>query len=144
MPKNNTSNISISIFNKVIKDKKDIFKRIDGNRDNDLITNKITSNNVYYISRSKHDGFKKYNIINFDISDTSIYYIETNLDSDKVLNILNSKLYKYLIQNLKSGRAITSSINYLPDINELIDVVDLYVYYNLTKEEIELIESSIK
>ena len=60
------------------------------------------------------------------------------------VNILNSKLYKFVFTICKwSGFNIEKIYHNIPFITENINDSELYEYFNLTKEEIELIESSI-
>lgn len=134
-PTKNISNISLNIFDKVfnhnlehiymIREKYEQIKNID---------------NVLYIERSKSKG-----VLSGDknIYDTTSYWleIENDVDRNNLKNLLNSNLYKFCIKNLRSGMAIVSSINFLPKINAFVDI-DIYKFFNLTQEEIDLIEKT--
>ena len=95
------------------------------------------------IDRSKNKGFvKSYN----DIYDTSSYwYICSNqTELDILLNNLNTKLYKFLIKNIRSGMAIVSTINHLPVVKDKKYSDDeLFELFNINEEEINFIKKVI-
>jgi hypothetical protein len=136
------SNESLSIFNKVLNnfDSTLIFTRAKYN----MIKN---INNVIYIDRAKNNGFIKPSNIDelINIPGECYWYESNDLNHlNIILNNLNSKVYKFLIRNIKSGMATVSTINLLPifDKYQMTDN-DFYQYFNLTEKEINLINNSI-
>lgn len=78
-------------------------------------------------------------------SDATLFmYVKNKEESKKVINLLNSKPYKMIINNYRqlTGFNNHENINKLP----LIDIKtneNIYKYFNLTEEEINLIEDNI-
>ena len=92
------------------------------------------------IDRSKNKGFVR---LTEDIFSTSSYWYKcSNVNEQEILlNNLNTKLYKFLIKNIRSGMAIVSTINKLPIINsKKMTDVELYQFFNLTDGEIKFID----
>ena len=131
---------TISIFSKIFNNKSDTF-----NFTREKYSKINNTKNVIFINRSRNDDFCDFNDT---IGSTSSYWIEFDNEPYKnnAKTILNSKLYKMLIKNLRSGMAIVSSVNFLPklDLFKLWNDNELYNYFNLTKEEIDYIEKTIK
>jgi hypothetical protein len=73
--------------------------------------------------------------------------VDTEIYGNKILNLLNSKLYKFYIEvNKWSGFHNKEVLQDLPNIiNQIENINDnnIYKYFNITEEEIKLIESSI-
>lgn len=72
----------------------------------------------------------------------------TNTDVDNLIFLINSKLYKFLYKCYSTSPFITKTfINSIPfpeiNFSKMTDY-DIYNYFNLTQEEIDLIESTIK
>jgi len=91
------------------------------------------------IDRSKNKGFVR---LTEDIFSTSSYWYKCSdvNEQEILLNNLNTKLYKFLIKNIRSGMAIVSTINKLPIINsKKMTDVELYQFFNLTDNEIKFI-----
>jgi len=129
---------SISIFNKVQNKKIESLNFIR-ERYNLLTSLEFCIS----IDRSKNKGFVK---SDSDIYNTSSYwYICSNQDELEILlNNLNTKLYKFLIKNIRSGMAIVSTINSLPIIKDKIYLDDdLYQLFDLSDNEINFIKKTI-
>jgi hypothetical protein len=73
--------------------------------------------------------------------------VEDEIEGNKIIELLNSKLYKFYIETNKwSGFHNKEVLQDLPNIiNKIDDVNDgnIYKYFELTNEEIKFIESSI-
>jgi hypothetical protein len=74
--------------------------------------------------------------------------VKNKNDGIKLINYLNSNLFKSILQSSKwiGYQTDHKLFNYLPDIIGDMDVVNdetIYKYFNLTEEEITLIEKSI-
>ena len=79
----------------------------------------------------------------------SSYVILLNDDDtfEGALSVFNSKLFKYLVQeNRTSGFVQIYVVKNLPyvDLSRSWTDAELYAHFNLTEEEINLIESTIK
>lgn len=134
LPTKEINKVSISIFTKALS----INKRVTFTREKyHLITN---NDLLISIDRSKNKGFVEYSP---NITNTSSYWLICDSIEQKniLLNNLNSKVYKFMIKNLRSGMAVVSTINNLPIIdNHAFDDDDLYKYLGLTSEEIKFLE----
>ena len=89
---------------------------------------------------SKNNGFIKYND---GIKSTSSYWYCCNTyeELDILLNNLNTKVYKFLIRNIRSGMAIVSTINALPILKDKkYNDLELKEFFNFTDSEFELIK----
>lgn len=129
---------SISIFNKV-QSKKIESLNFTRERYNLLPNLELCIS----IDRSKNKGFVK---SVSDIYNTSSYwYVCSNQDELEILlNNLNTKLYKFLIKNIRSGMAIVSTINSLPIIKDKIySDHELYQLFDLSEDEIDFIKKII-
>lgn len=107
-------------------------------------SNLTNYNKTIFIDRSKNNGFR---LSDDNILSTSSYWYECSSTNevDTLLNNLNTKFYKFIIKNIRSGMAIVSTINLLPIYKDsILDTNQLYEYFNLTQEEIDLIEKTIK
>ena len=74
--------------------------------------------------------------------------VKDNEDGKKIVNLLESKLYKFILNYSKYSGFFTKEIIWslpLPDEKLIIDFsdIELYEYFNLTSEEIQLIEETI-
>lgn len=71
--------------------------------------------------------------------------VNNEIEGKKVIDIYSSNLFKWYINNEKSG-GFNTGIFKLPkiDFNKNWSNKELYEYFNLTQEEIELIEKTIK
>jgi site-specific DNA-methyltransferase (adenine-specific) len=79
----------------------------------------------------------------FGTTDVSLYFLTKN---EKYVDLLNSKLYKFYLNTFKwSGFHNPDILNTLPiiDIDDATDE-NIYKHFNLTQEEIDLIEETIK
>ena len=129
---------SISIFNKVQNMN---IKNISFIREK---YNKLDNLNLCIsIDRSKNKGFVKSDESIFSTS--NYWYICSDDKQMKILlNNLNTKLYKFLIKNIRSGMAIVSTINYLPIVDDKVYTDDgFYNLFNLTENEINYIKKVI-
>jgi hypothetical protein len=125
---------SISIFEKV---QKKINTNILFTREKYQLVDNIDL--CISIDRSKNKGFVR---LTEDIFSTSSYWYKcSNVNEQEILlNNLNTKLYKFLIKNIRSGMAIVSTINKLPIPNyKKMTDDDLFEFFKLTKEEIKFI-----
>lgn len=78
-------------------------------------------------------------------SDATLFmYVKDEEEANKIINLLNSNLYKRVINNYRelTGFNNCESINKLPLIDIITDK-EIYDYFNLTEEEINLIEDNI-
>jgi len=72
--------------------------------------------------------------------------VEDESDSEYLIKLINSKLYKFYIEiNKWSGFHHIKVLQTLPkiDLSRDFDDNDIYKYFKLTKEEIKIIESNI-
>ena len=73
--------------------------------------------------------------------------VKDESEANKIIKLLSSNLYKFYIETNKwSGFHNKEVLQDLPNIINAIDVIDndsIYKYFNLTNEEIKLIENSI-
>ena len=75
-------------------------------------------------------------------SDATLFHItENKLEAENLIELLNSKLYKFIINNYRE----LTGLNNHKNINRLCICYadDLYKIFNLTKEEIRIVEESI-
>jgi hypothetical protein len=75
-------------------------------------------------------------------SDATLFHITKNkLEAENLIQLLNSKLYRFIINNYRE----LTGLNNHKNINRLCIcyVDDLYKIFNLTKEEIRIVEESI-
>jgi len=75
-------------------------------------------------------------------SDATLFHItENKLEAENLIKLLNSNLYKFIINNYRE----LTGLNNHKNINRLCICYadDLYKIFNLTKEEIKIIENSI-
>jgi site-specific DNA-methyltransferase (adenine-specific) len=73
--------------------------------------------------------------------------MKNNQEAKNLLSILKSKLYDYCLKKSKfSGFFHVNVLKNIPklDLSRSWTDQDIYEYFNLTQEEIDLIESSIK
>jgi hypothetical protein len=126
---------SISIFEKV---QKKLNTNIEFIRERYQLLDNIDF--CISIDRSKNKGFVK---PGDEIFSTSSYWYKCSSKEEQeiLLNNLNTKLYKFLIKNIRSGMAIVSTINKLPIVNfKKMTDVELYQFFNLTDNEIKFID----
>lgn len=75
-------------------------------------------------------------------------FVSSKVEGDYIVRLLNSKLYKFVQSNTKtSGFNDIKILNLLPYPKALSDNftdADLYAHFNLTDDEIKLVESAIK
>lgn len=73
--------------------------------------------------------------------------VNDEIEGNKIINLINSKLYKlYLKTNKWCGFNNIPALKRMPDITDYIDIITdkkIYDYFNLTDEEINLIEDNI-
>ena len=125
---------SISIFEKV---QKKLNTNILFTREKYQLVDNV--NLCISIDRSKNKGFVK---LTEDMFSTSSYWYKcSSIDEQLILlNNLNTKLYKFLIKNIRSGMAIVSTINKLPIVNSKKMTDDeLFEFFNLNDDEIKFI-----
>ena len=125
---------SISIFKKV-QTKCNITINFTREKYN-LITNKDL---LISIDRSKNKGFTIYEE---GLEKTSSYwYICSTKEELEILKYnLNTKLYKFLIKNIRSGMAIVSTINTIPIIRDKkYTDLEMKNYFNLNQEEFDIL-----
>lgn len=75
-------------------------------------------------------------------SDATLYNITKNkLESEHLINLLNSNLYKFIINNYRE----LTGLNNHKNINRLCICTeeDIYQYFQITEKEIELIENTL-
>jgi hypothetical protein len=137
LPTKNIDIISFNIFKKIQNNKN--FKKLKFNR-TDKNQCKLTNLDLcIYIDRSKNKGFSKADDAIYNTS--SYWYVCSDKNEmDILLFNLNTKLYKFLIKNIRSGMAIVSIINDLPICMEKID----FEKSIFDEEEIEYINKNIK
>jgi len=74
--------------------------------------------------------------------------VDNEIEGDKIIQLLNSKLYKFYIETNKwSGFHNKEVLQDLPNIIDIIEDINdenLYKYFDITKEEIKLIKNSVK
>jgi hypothetical protein len=72
--------------------------------------------------------------------------VDSNSEGEYILKLLQSKLYKYITTIYKysgfNSHIILKKLKY-PKL-EILTNQSIYTYFNLTKEEIDLIEKTIK
>jgi hypothetical protein len=69
-------------------------------------------------------------------------------EGNKVIRLLNSKLFKFLLSIYKwngwNNKEVLNSLHYPKDLVDDFSDVDLYDYFGLTEDEVLLIESTVK
>jgi len=78
---------------------------------------------------------------------SQVYILKENESGENSKNLFNTKLYRFLYNNLKYTQYNESrSLNQLPkvDLSKSWTDLELYEHFNLTQEEIDLIEKTIK
>lgn len=75
-------------------------------------------------------------------------FVSSKVEADYIIRLLNSKLYKFVQSNTKtSGFNDIKILNLLPypkGLSGNFTDADLYAHFNLTDDEIKLVESAIK
>jgi len=149
LPLKNISPITYDIFNKIINSgyKPLTFKRSDDKPDDvywnrDLLN--VNTDLFISINRAKTASFNEYEN---DVKKTSSYWYECSSKEEKDILMfnLNTPLYKFIINSIRSGAAIISTINSVPIINEKFNTEEeLYAKIGLTEEEISYIKPKEK
>ncbi len=102
----------------------------------DIETPKRTMNKVsIYRSKATLPEFDNYRVPS---GAAYISYFKTKKEAENVAKILNTHLYKFIINNIRSGMALVSDVNYVPfpnDINKSWTDQDIYMYFNINKNE---------
>jgi hypothetical protein len=154
------SNESISILNKTLfseNEKINLFKVTNG----PLVKNgkyKIRNGNNFTSSNSLHYTYSmkklviskvgylkpEYDSGTYGLTRNNFYVpVESKKESDKIIELLNSKLYKFILEICKwSGFNSKSVLELLPQTS-FENSTDLYKKFNLTSKEIFLIEDTI-
>jgi hypothetical protein len=139
LPKQSYSYTSFSIVSKLSNNVKNKFWK------RKFVIGIIKNNKKCVGTKISNISFKVLNKIEDRIQ---YYYHEckTDIEMEYLVSIMNSKLYKYVLKITKSGMAITENINYikLPEINKKYTDIELYKYFNISTEEIQLVEETIK
>jgi hypothetical protein len=148
-PLKNISPITYDIFNKVINSgyKPLSFKRSDDKPDDvywnrDLLN--VNTDLFISINRAKTASFNEYEN---DVKKTSSYWYECSSKEEKDILMfnLNTALYKFIINSIRSGAAIISTINSVPIINDKFNTEEeLYAKIGLTDDEIRYIKPKEK
>jgi hypothetical protein len=84
-----------------------------------------------------------YEVDNFNCSRYKLSEISPKI-GNAISNNLNLKLYKSLKWVLRSGAALAGNFKQLPIPSISMTDKEIYEYFNLTQEEINYIESTIK
>jgi len=79
---------------------------------------------------------------------TAAHFVSSKQEADYIIRLLNSKLYRFIVQSYKtSGFTHIKLLNLLPYPKTLrpnFTDAELYKHFNLTDDEIELIERTVK
>jgi hypothetical protein len=72
--------------------------------------------------------------------------VDSDKEGNKIVSLLNSKLYKFLLKYSKYSGFFTKEVLWsLPNVDlEEINDINLYKYFKITEEEVALIENTIK
>jgi len=75
-----------------------------------------------------------------------VIYSDDNKKLDQLYNYFTSKLMKYLLTLICQSSHANQTMRLIPDITEEIQITDnnMYNYFNLSQDEIDLIEKTIK
>ncbi len=143
---------------------KNLKMNVEGDYVNKIVY-KIKTNEIEYRYTNKtHNDFNKYKVLYPTLGNTYIIDKERNLfpgtsfvvyipcsslkECNNILKLKDSNIFKYLSNNFKNQRSPVDYIwrNLIKPSEFNIDINsenDIYEYFNLTKEEIKLIECSI-
>jgi hypothetical protein len=108
--------------------------------------NVIINNSGYYYHDTQGHRYLFYTCDRVAGGNAFQITFDTELDAHNAISYLTSKLYRFFVNNTKSGGFNATALYQLPLLNHRVSWTDdlVYKFFNLSKEQIEFVENNYK